>query len=254
MKRFYTAKVIGSALSLSAVMFLSGCNTIAEKNTASQVTAVETLDLVPTLKFIPAPVVDAKTGKALDYPIKQNPYITKKRLNPDSIDKFIRVKRAKKSGDVQTAERLLKVLMKNDGTLSGPYVMSGDLAREKGELKQAFKFYEQAVRINPKNVNAYLRLAYVERQQGNYLKAQNWLATALKIWPDFPEAHLNLGVLYDLYLNHPINGQRHLEAYQYLTDFKSMEVEGWITEIRDRTRMKRNLAPPENSMAAKHLK
>lgn len=251
MKTLSTVKIIGAVMSLSTVFLVSGCNTLPEKSSVAERKSAEKVQLAPTLDFIPEVVVDTKTGNPVSYQAKENPYLVKKRLDPDAIDKFIRVKRAKKNGDSKTAERLLQALMDSDKSLSGPYVMSGDLAREKGELNQAFKFYEEALRINPNNVNAYLRLAYVERQRGNYLKAQNWLAQALKVWPDFPEAHLNLGVLYDLYLNHPINGQRHLEAYQYLTNFKSQEVEKWINEIRSRTRMKRNLAPPANSMAAK---
>ena len=78
--------------------------------------------------------------------------------------------------------------------------------------------YEEAIRINKDNVNAYLRLALAQRELGEFILAQNTYSEALAIWPDFPEAHLNLSILYDLYLNHPIRAQEHMEAYQFLTN------------------------------------
>lgn len=200
--------------------------------------------LMPTLQYIPEVVIDPQLGlKRLDAP-SENPYAERKKVNARSVDLFIKVKRAMKVGDHKKAKRVLKELMENDDTISGPYVISGDIARKSGELDQAYTFYQEAIRINPNNINAYIRIAIVERERGNYLVAQNWLAKTLEIWPDFPEAHLNLGVLYDLYINHPINGQKHLEAYHYLTNFKNKEIDQWITELQGRTGMQRIFSKP----------
>jgi hypothetical protein len=70
---------------------------------------------------------------------------------------------------------------------------------------------------------------------GNFTQSKRIYADVLKIWKDFPEAHLNLGVLYDVYLNDNIKAQKHIEAYQFLTGGRNEEVAGWLLEIQGRT-------------------
>ena len=70
---------------------------------------------------------------------------------------------------------------------------------------------------------------------GEFNVAQNTLALALQIWPDFPEAHLNLSILYDLYLNDPKSAQQHMEAYVFLNGNKNAQSEQWLAEIQGRT-------------------
>lgn len=242
MRTSSSKRQLGLAFALSATLLLNACQTTQSGGKGGS--GAPRATLVPTLQYIPEVAIDPQLGlKRLDSE-SANPYAEKKRVDARSVDLFIKVKRAMKVGDRKKAERVLQELMDSDKTISGPYVMSGDIARKAGELDQAYVFYEEALRINPKNVNAYLRIALIERERGNYLKAQNWLAKSLAIWPDFPEAHLNLGVLYDLYINHPINGQKHLEAYHYLTNFKNKEVDQWITELQGRTGMQRIFSKP----------
>jgi len=73
------------------------------------------------------------------------------------------------------------------------------------------------------------------RLQGKFIQSQNVYAKSLALWKDFPEAHLNLGILYDIYLNKPLAGQQHMEAFQFLSDSKKHEVTEWLSEIRTRT-------------------
>ena len=57
----------------------------------------------------------------------------------------------------------------------------------------------------------------------------------MSIWKDCPEAHLNLGILYDLYLNQPKKAQQHIEAYLFLTQYKNPTAVAWFNEIQGRT-------------------
>ena len=66
-------------------------------------------------------------------------------------------------------------------------------------------------------------------------------AEALSVWEDFPEAHLNLAVLYDIYLNDPLQAQQHMEAYQFLTEEKDAKTAEWLQEIQSRTGIAPNL-------------
>lgn len=192
-------------------------------------------DLEPTLEYIPVTETD-KEGKPIPYVPSVNPYMLQKgKIKKDSAVKFIEAKRAISAKNYQKANSLLDDLTASDDSLSGPWLLKGDLAVKQEKLDDAVSYYAKAIEVNDKNVNAYLRLAHLQRQQGKFLIAQNTYTEALKTWKDFPEAHLNIAVLYDLYLNHPIRAQRHLEAYQFLTGEEDLEVGEWLKEIKSRT-------------------
>ena len=96
-------------------------------------------------------------------------------------------------------------------------MMLGDIALAEKDYPQAQKHYQQGLMINPNNINGYTALATVQRLQGQYHHAQNTLAKALALWPDFPEAHYNISILFDVYLNQTDKAKQHLDAYILLS-------------------------------------
>ena len=215
--------MIKSILVSLTIALLCSCGTVGEKQDIA--VAEPPPELVPTLQFIPTLESDPETGEQLAYQPVENPYlVVKGKLNKTSVEQYIEARRAFKAEQWQQAETLLKTLIESDKALSGPWVMRGDIALATQQNDDALGFYQQAIEINPDNINAYLRLAKLHRIRGEFLQAQNIYAEALTIWPDFPEAHLNLGVLYDIYLNMPLRAQKHMEAYQLLTNDNNAQV------------------------------
>ena len=193
------------------------------------------LQLASTLETIPVQSVD-DNGAVLPYEARENPYLSERgRVNKESVLSFIEARRALKDGNLEQAQKVLLELTVANDRLSGPWVKLGDIAMEQNDDQLAASHYTKAIAVNDSNVNAYLRLAHVQRLQGKFLLAQNTYAKLLSIWPDFPEAHLNLAILYDVYLNHPLRAQKHMEAYQFLTGSENEKVAGWLEEIRLRT-------------------
>lgn len=192
-------------------------------------------EMVSTLQYIPVPVEDAD-GIAVPYESRENPYLSQRsRIDKNSVINFIEARRAYKAGHYEQAEKLLSALTVQNKGLSGPWVLLGDIAMKAGDYQQAVVCYAKAVEINQANINAYLRLAKTQRLKGQFLHAQNTYAKALSVWPDFPEAHLNLAILYDVYLNHPLRAQKHMEAYQFLTGSSNEDAAAWLSEIQQRT-------------------
>lgn len=226
----YSAK----AILLSTVLVVFGCATGGSK--LKLVTDAEHRpDMVPTLQYVPVQEPNPEGG-FLPYEAKENPYLAQRsRVEKESVVNFIEARRAYKAGQYAQAQKRLLALTTQDAGLSGPWVMLGDIAVDTAEYQQAVDYYVKAIEINKVNINAYLRLARAQRLLGYFLHAQNTYAKVLSIWPDFPEAHLNLAVLYDIYLNHPLRAQKHMEAYQFLTDGTNDEVAGWLSEIQQRT-------------------
>lgn len=221
-------------VALVAALALTGCSTGGSK--LSLVTDADVRpELLSTRQYLPEQLADDE-GQWLPYEAGENPYTNQRgRVRRDSVVSFIEARRAFKAQKYDEAEALLQELTEQDQRLSGPWVMLGDIAVERDQYQQALDYYVRAIDINSNNVNAYLRLAKVQRIQGQFLHAQNTYTKALSIWPDFPEAHLNLAVLYDVYLNHPLRAQRHMEAYQFLTHAENDQVATWLAEIRRRT-------------------
>lgn len=193
------------------------------------------VELKETSQFIPRQAYDEKQ-MAIIYEPKENPYLSQRgRVDKGSVLLFIEAKKAIKKKDFKTAKSKLLVITGNDDSLAGPWVLMGEIAQEQKEFERAVEYYQKAININPKNINAYTGLAHVQRQLGKFNIAQNTLAEALRIWPDFPEAHLNIGVLYDVYLNKPVMAQKHMEAFLFLSKKDTEEAQEWFEEVKGRT-------------------
>lgn len=193
------------------------------------------VQLKETSQFIPTQAYDEKQMPITYEPV-ENPYLAQRgRVDKGSVLLFIEAKKAINKKDYKTAKAKLLVITGNDDSLAGPWVLMGQIAQEQKELERAVEYYQKAIHINSKNINAYTALAHVQRQLGKFNVAQNTLAEALRVWPDFPEAHLNLGVLYDLYLNKPVMAQQHMEAFLFLTKRDKGEAEAWLEEVKGRT-------------------
>ncbi|PCK04841.1 MAG: hypothetical protein COA42_18740 [Alteromonadaceae bacterium] len=230
---------IGAAI-ITSLALGSGCNSTSVKPEVESDAVVVTM--LSTEEYIPQLSLD-KEGLTLPYMPSIDPYsLQKGQLKKQDIVTFIEAKRAVDQGKGSEAKILLSMLIDRKPKLSGPWVLLGDLAFAEKDLSLAVRQYQKAIDLNPGNINAHLKRALTQRMQGEFLEAQNSYALALTRWPDFPEAHLNLAILYDIYLNHPIRAQRHYEAYQFLTGGHNTKVKGWLDEVQQRTGIARKLS------------
>ncbi|TQV76939.1 tetratricopeptide repeat protein [Aliikangiella marina] len=230
---------------------LSSCGTNPAKKTIGLLhTDNKPAELRSTVQFIPQRTKDAETGLLVPYVAELNPYTTQSsRIDVDSVKNFIAAKNAVQNGNLKQAKLLLNKITLNDAELSGPWVVLGDIARQQNDSETAIASYKKAIEINLDNVNAYIRLAILQRELGQFIDSQNTYSWALSRWKDFPEAHLNLAVLYDIYLNKPLKAQRHMEAYLFLTEGKNKRHTKWLEEIQSRTGEAINL-PVEKRQAS----
>jgi tetratricopeptide (TPR) repeat protein len=215
---------------LLSVLVASGC--ASKKGFQLQDTQGK-VDLVATEQYLPVQTYDEK-NQLIPYQEKENPYLAQKaQVDKGSVLLFIEAKSAWRNDDANTAKQKLNVIIKNDAALSGPWMMLGDIALAEKDYPQALKHYQQGLIVNPNNINGYTALASVQRLQGRYDLAQNTLAKALALWPDFPEAHYNLSILFDIYLNQAAKAKQHLDAYILLTggDAESLE---WLQQLNER--------------------
>ena len=224
-------KLVKSVLFIASFSLLAACSSKMQLPAAGQKVALK-----PTEQFIPKQAYDEKTGQPIAYEEAENPYLAiKSRVAKGSVLLFIEAKKAIRAENYALAKQKLQVITRNDKDLSGPWVMLAEIAQIEKQLKKSETYYQTALTINDKNINAYTGLAKTQRLMGEFNVAQNTLALALEIWPDFPEAHLNVGVLYDVYFNKAELAQKHMEAYLFLNGYKDMQAIEWLNEVRMRT-------------------
>ncbi len=225
LKTFFYASVVVSVIA---------CGSAGQKDQVQG--SVIHLDLLETSQFLPKQEYDDKTSAYFPYEATPNPYLAMSgRINKEAVTTFIAARRAYKNKDYEQVEILVSEIVAIEPKLSGPWVMRAKIALDKNDSEKALMHFQKAIDVNAKNINAYLPLAKIQREKGEFVAAQNTYAKALAVWPDFPEAHLNLGILYDLYLNQSSKAQKHMEAYEFLVEEPIQSVSVWLNEIRQRT-------------------
>ncbi|MDY6815409.1 MAG: tetratricopeptide repeat protein [Pseudomonadota bacterium] len=198
--------------------------------------------------FLPQQAYDAQ-GNKIPYVAEPNPYTQHPApVPPAARAAFADATALMKDGDLRMARKGFWAMTKDFPELSGPWVKLAELAEQREKPEKAREYYRKALEVNPANVNAYLKQAMFERRQGEFATARDAYLAALETWNDFPEAHLNLAILYDLYMNRPEEAQPHYEAYDFLTGGSDPKVADWLIEIRRRTGIETSFIdnpPPE---------
>src|SRR6202049_3086431 len=100
-------------------------------------------------------------------------------------------------------------------------------------LPEAEPPLKTALEHEPANAVAGNELGIVERKLGKFAEAEAAYQRTIAAEPKYAPAHLNLGVLYDLYLAQPQKALDEFERYiEIVGDNK--QVAGWVVELRKR--------------------
>jgi tetratricopeptide (TPR) repeat protein len=192
-------------------------------------------------------------GVKVPYVPQPNPYTTgEEKVPAEARSIFTVAADLQKRGNLDRAASNYRTLAEKYPALSGPWVKLGEIAEKQSKHATAISYYEKAISINKNNVNAWIALGLAKRKQGQFAEAQQTYLDALNLWKDFPEAHLNLAILYDLYLNRPEAAQKHYEAYCFLVGEKDEKVHKWLVEVKHRTGIEGSFIdnPPTNTVTA----
>jgi tetratricopeptide (TPR) repeat protein len=138
-----------------------------------------------------------------------------------------------KTGRGTDAELELKQLAVAYPQFSGPEVNLGLLYLHDSRLPDAETAFKSALDRSPSNLVAGNELGIVQRRLGKFAEAEATYQRTIAIDPNYAPAHLNLGVLYDLYLAQP---QKALDEFQRYIDIAgdNKQVAGWLAELRKR--------------------
>jgi tetratricopeptide (TPR) repeat protein len=116
---------------------------------------------------------------------------------------------------------------------AGPQLNLGLLYLHDSRLPEAEAAFKAALQITPANPIASDELGIVERKLGKFADAEAAYLRAIGAEPNYAQAHLNLGVLYDLYLQQPQKALEQFERYIEIAG-ENKQVAGWVIELRKR--------------------
>lgn len=91
-----------------------------------------------------------------------------------------------------------------------------NILTEANRLADAQEHFQFILQKDPTHVAALVGQAVINRKRGRYQDALAHYLEALKHDPDNPQLHYNLGLLYDYYLDQPVEARTHYQRYAAL--------------------------------------
>ncbi|MDD8058565.1 tetratricopeptide repeat protein [Shewanella metallivivens] len=155
---------------------------------------------------------------------------------------------AMKNQQWQNANSLFDHVIAAQPQLSGAYVNKAIIAINQQAFEQADTLLDQAIKANSSNPYAHQIKANLARQQGQYAQAEQGYLTALALWPQYPQAQINLAILLELYRG------KLLQARQFYLAFLANQPDDeqakrWLAGVEIKIQ-RAGLTLPENSNGA----
>jgi len=172
-------------------------------------------------------------------PVSEAPVVVKKELpkvDPKVAAAYESALSAMRAGKAAQAEKALQQLAEQYPNYSGPQANLGILYFHQNKLEKAKAAFQASLEINPKNVVSLNHLGIISRGAGEFKQAQVYYEKALGIDPDYAFAHLNYGILLELYMGKLPEALKHYQRYQELTPKEDIEVKKWIIDLGRRAK------------------
>lgn len=136
------------------------------------------------------------------------------------------------------AERELKQLLQSQPHLSGVHLNLALVYAQTQRPAEAESQFKQAIQVNPANMPARNQYGIWLRMQGRFKDAETVYVQALQANPEFADTHLNLGILYDLYLGNSAQALDHYQKYLALKgeSADTARVKSWVADLQRRNK------------------
>lgn len=145
-----------------------------------------------------------------------------------------------RDGKTAQAESALRQLIEKHPTFSGPRANLGILYFRANKMDQAKAEFQEALKVNAENIVSLNHLGIISRAEGKFKDAYAFYEKALQVEPDYAYAHLNFGILLELYMGKLTEALEHYKRYQELNKAKNKaedkEVTKWIVDLARRAK------------------
>lgn len=134
--------------------------------------------------------------------------------------------------DYARAERIFRQLARDNPKLSGPFANLALIQFKQGDLSQARTLVGKAIALNPLQFQAYHLRAQIKLQQGEIHESREDYEKAIALYPDYLNAHYNLALLYDIYLQEIALAIEHYTIYLALLGKDDERTREWINHLK----------------------
>jgi tetratricopeptide (TPR) repeat protein len=225
-------------VSLGVLALLTGCHTMPAQPSRAAASAAQAgaPESKPTA-LSSAPAAGAAPGRAVMPNGTTSASVAATAdstpIPPRAAQQYSQALQMMKSNRRTDAELEFKQLNAAYPQFAGPQLNLGLLYLHDARLPEAEAAFKAALQVAPANPIAGDELGIVERKLGKFTDAEAAYLRAIAAEPNYAPAHLNLGVLYDLYLQEPQKALEQFERYIEISG-ENKQVSGWVIELRKR--------------------
>jgi len=196
--------------------------------------------LLAACQSVPEPVVEAQQPEVATTAVIESPPPAQPEPEAEAepIDyhqqSYEEAIAALKSGDTGGALVLLTRLSREAPDKPRLFTNLGLAYFSLQQAELAEQAFQQAVTRNPNDAVAYNHLGILQRHNGRFQEALVQYQRAIEIDDSYAPAYLNLGILFDLYLQDLEKALQQYQKYQVLSSEDNPQVGGWIVDIKRR--------------------
>lgn len=209
-------------VALMAAAVLAGCASVPE------VIKKPVESVQQAVSAAPSPAATT----ALAVPAAPAPALAQAPVNAEAQRAFDAARNALRAGRTADAERGFRDLAAKHPELGGAHANLGLILRNAGKHEESVAALERATKASPNQPVYFNQLGVSYRHAGKFAKAREAYETALALEPNYADAHLNLGVLLDLYLGDNTLALVHYERYLALGG--DAAVGKWVADLKTR--------------------
>lgn len=147
---------------------------------------------------------------------------------------FAKAVSAMQDGKDKQAADLFTQIAKDYPQLASPHTNLGILLFRQDHLPEAEAAFKEALQRNDKDYVAANYLGMIYRMQGRFAEARAAYEQALAAKPDYAYAHLNMAILYDLYMGDLARALDHYQHYQQSVGDADQQLAGWLADLQQR--------------------
>lgn len=140
------------------------------------------------------------------------------------------------NNDDAKAERIFNELIQNTPELAGPYTNLALIHFKNREFEQSLELVNKALLRNPEQAQAYQLRGQILVTKRKINDAKSDYIKAIKLKPDYINAHYNLALLYDIYLQEIALAIKHYETYLSLIKEPDTSTQEWVTHLKGTTK------------------
>lgn len=156
------------------------------------------------------------------------------KVEPGALAAYASAVASLRAGNASLAESKFRKLAQDYPQYSGPHNNLGIIYYHADKIDQAKAEFNKALELNPRSVVSLNHLGIISRTEGEFKEAHQYYERALQIDPEYPNAHLNMGILLELYMGKLPEALEHYKKYQELTTEEDKKVKGWIVDLERR--------------------